>query len=81
MPMGRQDALPLTHTYAQARDEMAISLPKGIAPVQLLPSINPAPSRVPQALGSKERISCQLLYRPGYPSKKLCVPGPESILQ
>lgn len=55
MPHGKARCpTPHTHTYAQARDRMAISLPERAASsVQLLPSINPAPSRVPQALGSK----------------------------
>lgn len=49
---GRQDAPPSPHTHMHKQDRMAISPPERAAAssVQLLPSINLAPSRVPHPL-------------------------------
>lgn len=49
MPHGKvRCPTPHTHTHARGRDRMAVSLPERAASsVQLLPSISPAPSKVP----------------------------------
>lgn len=72
MPMGRQDAPPLTHTHMHKQEIGWPSLPKGRQLRAATSQHQPSTSRVPGPGKQGRGISCQLLYRPGYPSKSVC---------